>query len=188
MQGAGLARRKRLNKTLFLVFSIFVMIVLVFIDQLTKSLFTKIYQKNGVTTVIKDFFYFTYVENTGAAWSFLSDVSWAQLFFKSLTIVSLIIFGLFFVYAYKKNYKWLQFSLAITIAGTIGNFIDRIRFSAVTDFVKFIFGDYHFPVFNVADICLTIGVIMIIFHLLFLDEAAVFSRKKVEVQSKDETV
>ena len=67
------------------------MIVLVFIDQLTKSLFTKIYQKNGVTTVIKDFFYFTYVENTGAAWSFLSDVSWAQLFFKSLTIVSLII-------------------------------------------------------------------------------------------------
>ena len=188
MQGTGLARRKRLNKNLFLIFSLVLIVGLVVADQLTKVFFTKLYVRNGETIVIEDFFYFTFVENTGAAWSFLSDVSWAQLFFKLLTIFSLVIFAFFLGYSYFKNYKWLQISLALTIAGTIGNFIDRVRFGAVTDFIKFIFWDYHFPVFNVADICLTVGVIMIIFHLFFLDENAIFPCKGKEVNSKDETI
>ncbi len=186
MQGTGLARRKRINKILVLIFSILTAVALVFLDQLTKNLFTKLYTKSGETTIIEDFFYFTLVENTGAAWSFLSDASWAQLFFKILTVFSLLVFLFFFFYAYKKNYKWLQFSLAITVAGTIGNFIDRIRYDAVTDFIRFVFGDYYFPVFNVADICLTVGVIMVVFHLFFLDENAIFARTNKEVDSKDE--
>ena len=185
MQGTGLARRKRLNKQLVLIFSLVLVVVLVALDQLTKFLFTRLYLKNGQTTVIDGFFYFTYVENSGAAWSFLSDLSWSQLFFKILTVISILLFGLFFYYGYKHNYRFLQFSLAITVGGTIGNFIDRLRFDAVTDFIKFVFGSYHFPIFNVADICLTFGVIMIIVHLLFLDENAVFSKKKEE-KAEDE--
>lgn len=154
--------------------------ILVALDQLTKFYFKNKYLENGATQVIKDFFYFSYAENTGSAFSFLSDKSWAQTFFKILTTVSLIIFILLAVYFYRKKQKWLTVSLIITIAGTIGNFIDRLVLNYVRDFISFIFGSYRFPVFNVADICLVVGVIMIAVYILFLDKDAVFKKKNAK--------
>ena len=125
---------------------------------------------------VEDFFYFTYTVNTGAAWSFLSDVSWAQTFFKILTLVSIVIFYLFYLYALKKEHVFLQYSLALIFAGMLGNVIDRLAFSYVVDFISCNFWGYDFAVFNVADMSLCVGVAMMLFHYLFLDSQALFKK------------
>lgn len=146
--------------------------LLVLIDQLTKIYFRQLIESQGDISLIDGFFYLTYVVNTGAAWSFLADVSWGQTFFKILTSVALVLFVVFYVYAAKKNYRWLKYSLIFMVGGTIGNFFDRLAFNGVTDFLGFIFGSYYFPVFNFADTFLVVGVIMVMVHFLFFDEGA----------------
>lgn len=174
MQGIRAIRGKRL---VFEILSIVLLGVLIAVDQITKAYFQRTLSSGDDIVVIENFFYFTYTVNTGAAWSFLSGVSWAQTFFKVLTVVALIGFILFYLYSVKKNYKWLRFSLIFVIGGTIGNFIDRLIFNGVTDFIGFIFGSYHFPIFNFADCFLCVGVIMLIIHFLFLDDGAIFKKK-----------
>ncbi len=155
-----------------------VMVLSVIVDQWSKSFFSNLWmQKNGNTEVIKDFFYLTYTVNTGAAFSFLADKAWSQLFFKILTCFALVMFVFFYLYAYKNKYTWLKYALALVIGGTIGNFIDRLLMNGVIDFLSFIFWGNPFAVFNFADSCLTVGVIMLIIHFLFLDEGAVFRKK-----------
>ena len=125
--------------------------VLILVDQLTKFYFAELIKSQGDILIIPGFFYLTYVVNTGAAWSFLADVSWGQTFFKILTSFALVLFVVFYLYAMKKNYRWLKYALTFVIGGTIGNFIDRLAFNGVTDFLGFIFGSYYFPIFNFAD-------------------------------------
>lgn len=177
MQGTGTNRRRRL---ISIIISVVLLGVLIAIDQLTKYHFKALFAEKGTTTVIENFFCFTYTENTGAAWSFLAGVSWAQTFFKVLTAVSLVLFGVFYVYAYKRDYGWLKISLVLIIAGTIGNFIDRLLLNYVIDFLSFTFWGWDFPVFNFADSCLTVGVIMLIVHYCFLDADALFKKKSSE--------
>ena len=171
MQRTGTARRKRITS---LVVSLSLLIVLVVLDQISKNFFENLYKRNGTTTVIDGFFSFTFVVNKGAAWSFLADKSWGQTFFKILTVISLALFIFFYIISYKKCYRFLLYGISIATAGTVGNFIDRLFCGGVTDFLSFQFGNYYFPVFNLADICLTVGVVIIIIHLLFLDENSVF--------------
>lgn len=175
MQRVGTNGRKRI--TLNVIF-IALAIVLLFLDQITKSHFSKSIPLGEKQPVIDGFFYFTYTINTGAAWSFLHDVSWAQTFFKILTIVALIVFIIFYVYAIKKDYKWLRVAIAFALSGTIGNFIDRLAIGGVIDFIGFTFGTYNFPVFNLADSFLVVGVIMLIIHFLFIDSGAIFKKRK----------
>ena len=183
MQGVGIAGRKRIKNIVFHSSVLLLCAFLIFLDQWTKVHFKNLYLEKGVTVIIDNFFRLTYTVNTGAAWSFLEGVSWAQTFFKVLTAVALVCFcGLYFI-ACKKRYKWLQFSVGIIISGTLGNFIDRLLYSGVTDFISFQFGSYFFPVFNIADICLTVGIIMLLVHFLFIDENAIFKRVK-----KDENI
>ena len=107
----------------------------------------------------------------------MSNVSWAQIFFKVLTVIALIGFVLIYIYAFKKNYRWLKIALIFVIGGTIGNFIDRLIFNEVIDFLGFIFGNYYFPVFNLADSFLVVGTIMFVIHFLFFDKDAIFRKK-----------
>ena len=126
----------RLKRITIIALPFVVMGLCILFDQLSKLYFKNLYlEKRGDTKVINNFFYFTYTLNTGAAWSFLADVSWAQTFFKIFTLCSLILFAFFMYYAYKKKFKWLQYSLALIIAGTIGNFIDRLLYNGVIDFL-----------------------------------------------------
>ncbi len=174
MQGTGTDRRKRI---IFEIISLCLLIVLVLIDQLTKHHFANTIAYGEDVIVIDGFFYFTYVLNTGAAWSFLGDAWWAQLFFKILTAIALVAFVFFYIISTKKNCKWVKIALVFVISGTLGNFIDRLALNAVIDFLGFTFGTYNFPVFNFADSFLVVGVIMIVIHLFFLDKNAIFKRK-----------
>ncbi len=168
------------RRIIFEVSMIVLLVLLVVADQVTKICVKNLYETGEWTStqVIKNFFYFTYVENTGSAWSFLSDVSWAQTFFKIITGVALVLFAFYYYFVTKKRYKWLKVALVLIIAGTIGNFIDRLAYNYVVDFLSFIFGDYHFPVFNLADSFMTVGIIMLLIHYLFLDKNALFKKSK----------
>ncbi len=168
------------------IIPLLVLVLSIIIDQWSKAYFSNLWRENnGDIEVIKDFFYITYTVNTGAAFSFLADKTWAQTFFKFLTCLALIMFSIFYVYAYKRKYTWLKYSLSLVIGGTIGNFIDRLLMNGVTDFLSFIFWGNPFAVFNVADSCLTVGVIMLIVHFLFLDESAIFRKKNAKEKLSD---
>lgn len=172
MQGTRTFKGKRL--VIFIIIPVILLAALIGFDQITKYLIAK---DEAHFTVIDNFFYISYSTNKGAGFSFLADKEWGQLLFKIITPVALIAFTLFYVFAVKKSYKLLTYSVIGIISGTIGNYIDRLINGEVVDFLSFKFGSYFFPTFNVADICLTVGVIMIIVHFLFLDESAIFRKK-----------
>lgn len=160
---------------IFIIIPVIVLIALVALDQISKYLVAR---DESHFTVIENFFYISYSVNKGAGFSFLADKEWGQLLFKIITPFALVAFVAFYYFAVKKSYKWLTYSIAGIIAGTVGNYIDRLVNSEVVDFLSFKFGSYYFPTFNVADVCLTVGVIMIIVHFLFLDENAIFKKKQ----------
>ena len=170
----------------FVIVPISVFILTLGADIFTKILFTNLYNTHGEIVVIDGFFKFNYVKNTGAGFGFLAEVSWGQIFLQILTIVALVLFVLLFYYAFKNKYRFLIVSVALIISGTLGNFIDRIIYGFVTDFISFTFGSYVFPSFNVADICLTVGVTMAIIHFLFIDKEALFKNKKKSLLNEQE--
>lgn len=145
-----------------------VLLLLVLFDQIVKIYLKNAHENDGwqQTEIIKNFFYFYYTENEGAAWSFLADKEWGQLFFKILTGVALVVFVVIYIILTKKQIKFYRIPLVMITAGTIGNFIDRLLYNKVVDFIRFIFGNYYFPVFNIADILLTVGAAMVIIALI----------------------
>ncbi len=175
--------RKRL--IIFIIIPIVLLAALIGLDQVTKYLADK--DKVSVT-VIDNFFYLSYSTNKGAGFSLFADKEWGQLLFKIITPVALIAFIAFYVFAVKNSYKWLSYSIVLVIGGTIGNYIDRLLNGEVVDFLSFKFGSYFFPTFNVADICLTVGVIMLIAHFLFFDKNAVFKKKPQQNEKKSDAV
>lgn len=102
--------------------------------------------------VIKHFFYLTYVQNTGAGFSMFEGFGMG--FFGILTIIALVV--ILYLYFTASDYRY-QLALTLVFSGAIGNFIDRMIFGYVRDFFSvYIFGS-PFPVFNIADICITVG-------------------------------
>lgn len=138
-------------------------IVLIALDQLTKFLIVKSLEVGESIKVISNFLYITSHRNQGAAWGILQGKMWL---FYIVTIVVLVILFMFF-----KNEGYgrpdVQLGLSLLIAGSIGNFIDRLFRGEVVDFVDTYIFSYNFPIFNVADAALTIGVIVLIIVILF---------------------
>ena len=132
------------------------MIVLfgILLDQITKYYVAHNFIQGARQKVIDGFFYLTYVRNTGAGFSILQGQRWV---FIILTFIALPLF----IYLYVKSdpgHKLERFAYLLLISGTIGNFIDRVLYGSVVDFLDFIIFGYDFPVFNVADIFITVGV------------------------------
>lgn len=137
--------------------------LLVFLDQLTKWLVVLKLKPIHDLPIIKDVFHLTYVENRGAAFGILEG---KHLFF---VITTVTIFIFLTVYYFRlpsgRIYHWMRLALVLLGAGAIGNLIDRIRHGYVVDFLYFKLID--FPVFNIADICVVVGVaILSVFILL----------------------
>lgn len=179
MQRTRTFDRKRL--IIFIIIPAVLVLALIGLDQITKYFAAR---DNVNSTVIENFLYLSYSTNSGAGFSFLADKEWGQTLFKIITPFALVAFFTFYVFAVKKSYKWLAYSIVLVISGTIGNFIDRLLNSEVVDFLSFHFGNYIFPTFNVADVCLTVGVIMLIVHFLFFDVNAVFKKKPKDENEK----
>ena len=134
--------------------------VTVFIlDQLLKIIIMSLFSYQKVLSLIPHFLYLTYVKNTGGAWSIFSN---KQYFLLVIGFICICGFG---YYLYKKNCfnKIEILYLGLIIGGILGNFLDRIIRNGVVDYIGFIFGKYYFPVFNLADICIVCGGILLIF-------------------------
>lgn len=138
--------------------------ILITLDQLTKGLIERLLSGGESLTVIPGFFQIKMSLNTGAAWGFLSDMSWG---IHVLSLLSLIMSLLLIYWLKGTEDKKGRIVLSLILAGSLGNLIDRVRIGAVTDFLMFNFGSWYFPSFNVADMCITIGAgLLILFALI----------------------
>lgn len=138
-----------MNKRMIIISTIFLVI-----DQIIKSI---IELNNVSVTVIKDFFNITYVQNTGAAWSILEG--------KQILLILISVVMLFFIYnmtfSFEKS-KFNNFAFGLLFSGVFGNLIDRVFYGYVRDFLSFKLFNYSFPVFNIADMAIVIGVLLLI--------------------------
>lgn len=107
----------------------------------------------------------TYLENRGAAFGILQD---KRLFFLLITIAIVCYLLYYFYKSYKANPTILNVSLSMIIAGALGNFYDRLINGYVVDFIEFSF--FNFPVFNIADIFVTLGCALMIIYIIFIHE------------------
>ncbi len=107
---------------------------------------------------VMPYFNLTYVHNTGAAFSLLSEAGgWQRWFFAAM---ALIISGVLSVWLYrlKKHETLLAIALALVLGGAIGNLIDRLAYGYVIDFLDVYYQSRHWPAFNIADSAICIGV------------------------------
>lgn len=141
--------------------------------------------------LIPNFLSIDYAINDGMAFGIdFRDATLNRVMWAVISIIGAIVLIAVFVYKYKEKTKLVKASLMLMISGCIGNLIDRLFYSAeylgaetngVVDFISFQFGDWAFPIFNVADSCLVIGVLLLIVWLL-LSEVKELKTKKEKVQ------
>ena len=131
--------------------------VTIIVDQLTKFLVVKYMTLGQSISVIDNFLYITSHRNEGAALGILQG---KMIFFY---VVTLVVIGLVILWIRKldiKKEKLLVIALSLILGGALGNFIDRVMYQHVVDFINtYIFG-YDFPIFNIADSALCIGVFL----------------------------
>ena len=151
--------------------------VIVILDQLSKAIVDATITRFDGITIIKGVFSITNTHNKGAAFSMFDNEGWAQAFFIVVTAVAMIGALLYVIFS-KGRSKWLNTTVTLILAGAIGNFIDRITFAEVRDFLFIEF----FANCNVADVAITVGAFMLVIYLLFLSDDALFNRK----EKKDE--
>lgn len=132
----------------------------IFLDQLSKWLAVIFLQGNAPIRAIPYLFNLTFTTNTGAAWGMLSDKRWIFLVVSSIAILALLLF----ILIKRPREKLLCWSLTLLLAGGIGNMIDRVLLGYVVDFIEF--GFVEFPVFNVADSCVSIGAVLLILYMV----------------------
>ena len=146
-----------------------ILLLIIGLDQLTKSWIESILQLHESIELIPGFFSLTYARNTGAAWSMLAG---QMTFFIVLT--SAVLCGLIWLMVKTpKESTWTRISFSLSMGGAIGNIIDRISFGYVRDFLDFILFGYDFPIFNVADMALCIGVALLALVMLMDKEESV---------------
>ena len=146
----------------------FVSGVLIVMDQYTKLMVSLHIPRNYSVKVVEGFFNFTHIRNSGVAFGlFASQQSeYKALMFIAISTIAIIAILVIF-HQTPKEKKMVQTGLILIFSGAIGNLIDRILHGEVIDFVDFFINRHHFPAFNIADSCITVGVIMMVIDLFF---------------------
>ena len=151
-------------------------VIVILLDQATKLIIDHHMRLSHSVPLIQNVFHITHVKNEGASWGVLSGGRW---FFIILTVLVLVAL---FVWCVKKKPKHplLCASLSLIAGGAVGNLIDRIATGKVTDFLDFCL--IHFPVFNIADIAITCGTVLLCVYILIAPSAD----KKEKTEKSDE--
>lgn len=146
------------------IYEIVFILSLIALDQLTKVIATNSLALTGSIELIRGFFHLTYAQNTGAAWSIFQGAG--ALFV--LVAAAASIYLLYYLSRNRSLNRLERTALILIVSGAIANMIDRIVHGYVIDFLDFYIFGYDFPVFNIADCCLTIGVGLYIIDVLFV--------------------
>ena len=143
-----------------IVISIFILLFIFLLDRISKILILNILEENGqVDIYINSFLNFYLVWNKGIGFGLLSSDQ--DLFYNVVTILIILInFVIIYLLFKEKGLKY--YFLVIILGGSLGNLFDRIYYRAVPDFVDLNYNGYHWFIFNVADIFITIGIILLI--------------------------
>ena len=133
---------------------IIISIIVLAIDQILKAIISA---SDTFITVIDNFFYIDYSSNTGAAFSILSGHN------VMLIIITIILTVMLyhFMYSYKDN-TIISLAFGLLFGGILGNLLDRVFVGYVRDFISLKFGSYYFPIFNIADMAIVIGVTLLV--------------------------
>lgn len=155
--------------------------LIIFLDQLTKSMIRRTVAISGTYEVIRNYFEIHYAQNTGAAFGIFRGQN------SIFIIVNIIAIG--FIFAYYRQFKeitWMRLALGILLGGALGNLIDRIFFQYVTDFirVRWWFMRWRWwPSFNIADAAVCVGAGMLILGMLILRPGANKEIQTLETES-----
>ncbi|KUJ79657.1 lipoprotein signal peptidase [Microbulbifer flavimaris] len=146
-------------------------LAVIVLDIVTKVWAVERFMYGPELQIIPGLLQFTYAENYGAAFSFLADAGgWQRWFFGAVALgfSAMVIVWLWRLPAIK---RWEPLALALILGGAIGNLWDRIVLGYVRDFISVYYGSWHFPVFNVADMAISVGATMLVIELLFFAES-----------------
>jgi len=168
------------------------------LDQLTKLMVREWIPKGDKIAVIPKFFNLIHVENPGAAWGLMGGHEHRLTIFLLVSVVAFVVIGFYFR-SLPERERWLAGALSLILSGAVGNFIDRALFHKVTDFLDFYVGwegslrDFvlnhsrttHYPTFNVADICIVVGVGIFLIHVIFVEPRRAREAKKAEADKKN---
>ncbi len=147
-----------------MIIPIILAVVLIAVDQITKYIALTRLKPVGNVTFIKGFMDFTFVENRGAAFGILNGKTWLLLIIA--VVICVVLIAAMKKMPDTKEYKWLKWTLMLIVAGAVGNIIDRLVRGYVVDFFEFTF--ITWPVFNMADIYVVVGTILMAILVLFV--------------------
>lgn len=176
--GSSSTPKGRLNKTPKIVANgsrafmwYLLSLVVIVIDQWTKWLAETNLTFLEPVPVIEPVLNWTLAYNYGAAFSFLADAGgWQKWFFSGLALVMSLFLIAYLIKAPRKA-TLLSFGLALVLGGAVGNLIDRLLHGHVIDFIHVHYADvWHYPIFNIADMAIMLGVAMIVIDILFLEK------------------
>jgi len=145
---------------------LFVSAILVLADQISKTIVRNTMSLYESIPVIPEFFHLTYVTNDGMAFGINFPLG-----IYVFSAISIIFTGFLFWYLWsiKDDEIVVRTGVALILAGAIGNLIDRIFLGEVVDFLDFMIGDFHWYVFNLADSCVTVGLVFVLYDSLILN-------------------
>lgn len=141
----------------------FVMFLLIALDQYTKYLAVVNLKDRPAIPVIEGVFELNYLENRGAAFGMLQNQKVFFIFIACIILVA--IFYVLFKIPKDRKYIWLHILLVLIASGAVGNMIDRVRLEYVVDFLYFVL--INFPIFNVADIYVSVACVLLAVVILF---------------------
>ncbi|GAC92120.1 lipoprotein signal peptidase [Anoxybacillus flavithermus NBRC 109594] len=131
--------------------------VVIVIDQWTKWLVVRYMELGESIPIIENVLYMTSHRNRGAAWGMLQGQFWLFYLITIVVVIGIIVY----IQRLKPTERLFGIALGLMLGGAIGNFIDRVFRKEVVDFVHTYIFDYSFPIFNVADAALTVGVALL---------------------------
>lgn len=150
-----------MNKKLFLI-----TIISVLLDQLIKYTISHLFTIGNSVTIINNFFNITYVKNTGAAFSILQG--------NQILLIIITIFTIFLInYFLSKNKNITNFEVityGLLLGGIYGNFIDRILYGYVIDYLDFTIFGYNFAIFNLADVLIVVSIFLLLIYSFKKDD------------------
>lgn len=145
------------------------------LDYITKNFIKTNFYYGELKPVINGFFNIVYILNPGAAFGIFRRMhsDYRQIFLISITILAIIVILILLI---KENKRIPALGYTLVLTGACGNLIDRATMGKVVDFLDFYIKSYHWPAFNVADICVTVGIGFLIIDAIFFPKK-VFTKK-----------